>query len=271
MRTRFLLTMILALAICRTARADDKYAFHENLHVGQKIPFSIVYECKIKSTSTMNGIASVSDTTTHFDWKVTMTVLAVKDGSDIRAQADIDPDSSDTNTVAGQPPKKTTCPFAGKTIIITRNPDESFSNDFSGNAGDDDVNMLNNFISPDEDYYPDQPVAVGDAWDVSVKLAKHSQLGPRDRLLSACRLDWVKTINGKPMAQISNSTATVYHEPGHVEEDFEATATLIVDLTTQIIVKADETATSKYKTPPSQPIQVTGGTEIKFHDELLAK
>jgi hypothetical protein len=269
MRICLLLTIAFAVAICRTALAQDKYTFHENLHVGMRIPVSLVYECKSKSTSTMNGIPTVSDTTTRLDWKMTMIVLAVKDGSSMRAQVDIDPGSSDTNTVAGQSSKKTACPFAGKTITITRNPDESFTNDFSGTADDNDLDQLNNSISPDEDYYPDHPVAVGDTWDVSANLAKHSQLGPGDQLLSQCRLDWVKIVNGKPMAQISNSLAIVYHEPGHVEEDFEATGTVIVDLTTQMIVKGDQTATSKYKTPPNEPFQITGGTEITFHDELL--
>ena len=271
MQLRFLFTVTFVFAISHSAYADDKYTLHENLHLGQKTPISTIYECKIKSTSTTNGVPTDTDTTTRLDWKVTLTVLAVKDGSSIRTLAEFDPASSDTTSIAGDPSENTACHFAGKSITLTRNSDESFSNDYSGNASDDDVNLLNNLLSPDEDYYPDQPVAVGDTWDISDKLAKHSQLGPRDRMLAQCRLDWVKTINGKPMAQISNSMAVVYHEPGHVEEDLEATGIVIVDLTTQMIVKADQTGQSKYKTRPTEPTQITGGTEFTFHDELLPR
>jgi hypothetical protein len=266
---RFVTGLAISSAICAPALADSKYTFHENLHVGQVIPFSMKYEYKIKSTSKENGAATFTDKTTRLDWKVKLTVLAEKDGSETRALADIDPGSSDTVAVDGQPPTKSGCPFAGKQITLMRTSDDSFNNDFAGDASDDDVSILNNFMSPDEDYYPDTPVAVGDIWDNSAKAAKDSQLGPKDQLMSRCRLDWVKSINGKPMAQITNSVAIVYYEPGHVEEDFEGTCTALIDMTTQMIVKADQTTTSTYKTPAKEPAQITGGTESTFHCELM--
>jgi hypothetical protein len=271
MRIRLLLGVIWVVSMCRPAFADDKYTLHENLHIGQKVPVAMVYDLKIKSITTMGGVATPTDVTTHLDWKMTMTVLDVKDGSAMKLRVEMDPVSTDVNTTAGQAPVKASCPFGGKSIVITRNADESFTNDYSGNADDNDVNLLNNLISPDEDYYPDHPVAVGDVWDVSAKMSKHSQLGPKDQLMCQCRLDWVKTINGKQMAQISNSVAIVYQEAGHVEEDFESTGTTLVDMGTQMIVKGDQMASSTYKTPPNVAAQVTGGTEYTFHDEVTDK
>ena len=40
--------------------------------------------------------------------------------------------------------------------------------------------------------------------------------------------------------RISNSIAIVYHEDNNVEEDVEETSVLLVDINTQMIVKADE-------------------------------
>ncbi len=268
MPTRAILGLFITAAICRSAIADEKYTLHENLHVGQIVPFVIAYDCKVKSTATAGGNQTVTDTDSGQNWKVTLTIQAVKDGSDTRALAYVHPESFDTTIDAGQE-AKTSCPFAGKTITLTRHPDESFTNDFQGAADSDNVSMLNNFLTPDADFYPDKPVAVGDIWDNSAKLARHLPLGPKDKLLSQCRLDWVKTLDGKRMAQVSNSVALVLREDGSVEEDMIYSTTNLVDLAAGMIVKCDEKGSSKYKTPATQALQVTGGTEFTFHSEYL--
>jgi hypothetical protein len=251
------------------ALADENYTFHENLHVNQTVPVVMNYDCKTKLTTTTNGSSEVTDSTDAHHWKLKLTILQQKDGSDTRCKAEIDPSSFDATKNAGADEKKTVCPFAGKPITLTRLADESFINDFSGHASSDDTNLLNNFLCPDEDFYPDKPVAVGDVWDNSDKLSKHSTLGPKDQLLSQCRLDWVKTIDGKQMAQISNSLAIVYQEKGNLEEDWEGSAILLVDMSTQMIVKADQTGSSKFITPASEATQVTGGTEFTYHEQVL--
>ncbi len=192
------------------------------------------------------------------------------DGSSTRAEAVVDPDSVDTTKENGLEEKKTPCPFAGKKIILKRLPDETLSNDFQGNASSDDVSVLNSFITPDAIFYPDKPVAVGDVWDNSAKMAKDAMLGPKDQIKSVCRLDWVKVIDGKKMAQISNSQAIIYYEDGNVEEDVESSTTSLVDLAAQMIVRCDQKGSSKYKTPATEPTQVVGGTEFLFHAEMLA-
>jgi hypothetical protein len=89
-------------------------------------------------------------------------------------------------------------------------------------------------------------------------------------LLSKCRLNWVKTIGDKQMAQISNSVGiTIYHEEGNVEEDMGYSGTILVDVAAGMIVKSDNSGSSKYLTPPSEPAQVTGGVEFKFHGAVL--
>ena len=264
MITRAILVLFSTAAICGLAAANEKCTLHENLHVGQKVPISIHYECKINSTATAEGKQTATNTTTGLSWKVTLTILDEKDGSAIRAQADVDPDSFNTVREGNGPERKIPCAFAGKTVVLARHPDESITNDFSGDAGDDDLDMLNNLIAPDEDFYPDNPVAVGDTWDNSAKAGRHAGLGPNDRMASVCRLDWVKTVGGKQMAQISNSVAIIYHEDGNVEEDTSYTATVLVDVAAGMIVKGDEKGSSKYTTPTTEVTQVSGGTEFTF-------
>lgn len=245
--------------------ADQKYTIHENLHVGEVATFHVTSDDKSKTVSTTNGISSPTDTDTAEDWTVTLTVLEQKNGSSLRSKADVSADSFDTESDNGAAPKKTACPYAGKSITLSRHPDETFSDDFTGTAPDDDSNLLDNFMTPDEDYYPDEPVAVGDTFDCSSKISRHSGLGPNDKLMAVGRLDWVKTIRGKQMAQISMSIASVYHEGGHVEEDVSASLTLLVDVGAGMIVKSDETGSSKYITAPAEATQLTGGTEFTFH------
>jgi hypothetical protein len=270
MFTRMMLVLFSTVAICASAAAaDEKYTLHENLHVGQKVSNSISYQCKINSTATTSGKQTATNTTTALSWKVTLTILDEKDGSAIRAQADVDPGSFDSARDGNGPEKNIPCAFAGKTVVLARHPDESISNDFSGNASDDDVDMLNNFITPDEDFYPDVPVSVGDTWDNTAKAARHAQLGPNDRMASVCRLDWVKTIGGKPMAQISNSVAIIYHEDGNVEEDTSYTTTVLVDMAAGMIVKGQEKGSSKYTTPATEATQVSGGTDFTFQCEVI--
>jgi hypothetical protein len=268
MPTRIIPALLITAAMCGSAVAGDTYTLHENLHVGQKTPFAMTYDYKVKSTSTTNGNQVVLDTQTGQSWKIVFTMLAVKDGSATRTQLDFDPDSFNTARNAGHAEVKTPCPFVGKPVIVWRNPDESFANDFQGNASDDDMSMLDGLATPDDDYYPDKPVAAGDVWDNSAKIARHTPVGPTDHLASSCRLDWVKNIDGKQMAQISNSVAIVFHEPGHVEEDVAYSVTLLVDVAAGMIVKFEEKGSSKYLTPASEATQVTGGTEFLYRGHV---
>ena len=262
----FLITSVLSTA----AFAQQTYTFHENLHAGQCVTFHVVSDNKSNTVSTTNGVATPTNTETGQDWTVTLTTLDQKNGSAIRTRADVDPASVDTEKDDGTAEKKAACPYAGKSVILSRHPDETFSDDFTGSAGEDDTNMLDNFMTPDEDFYPDHPIAVGQTFDCSDKASRHFSLSPGDKMLAVGRLDWVKTIAGKQMAQFSVSIAAVYHEAGHVEEDMTAGMTLLIDIAGGMIVKSEETGSSKYSTAASEATQYTGGTSFTFHAERVA-
>jgi hypothetical protein len=270
MPMRIVFAAIFMLAVCRSAFADEKYTIHENLHVGQTTSVAIVNDYKVKSTSTTAGTSTATDTRNYQSWKVKLTVLEVKNGSSLRTQVDVSPDSFDLDR-NGETEKKAACPYAGKTVIVSRLADETFANNFQGDASEDDVNMLDGFVCPDQDFFPEKPVAVGDVWDVSEKVAKHAELDPKDQLICKCRLDWVKTIDSKQMAQISCSQANIYHQDDNVEEDVQINSTLLVDVAAGMIVKFDQTGSSKYVSPPAEKTQVTGGTEFSCHCEVVPK
>jgi hypothetical protein len=264
-----LLALVVTSALCGSARAADTYTIHENLHVGQKALYVVISDYKVKSTSTTNGTPTATDEESGHSWKLMLTVQEVKEGSSVRSLAELIRGSVDTARSGSGNETKTPCPFVGKSIVLTRLVDDSLTNDFHGNASDDDVNLLNDFVTPDQEWYPDHPVAVGDTWDDSVSVAKYASLGPQDRLISKGRLDWVRMIDGKQMAHMTHSMAIVRHEDGNVEEDQEITMTQLVDIASGVIVKLDQTGSSKYTTPITEPTQVTGGTEFTFHAETV--
>ncbi len=251
------------------ALGEEKYTIHENVKEGEVGRFSLDADTKTDVTTASGGDKTVNKTETGQIWKVTMTSLEVKDGSATKGKIEIDADGVDVVKHNGEIQTKSSCPFAGKSITVTRHPDESITNDFQGDSPDDDENLLNGFLTPDEDMYPDQPVAVGETWDSSDKQKKHASLGPNDQMMAECRLDWVKMVDGKQMAQITNSTAIIYHESGNVEMDYGVTSTLLVDLARGMIVKCDQKGSSKYKTAPKEATQMSGGMEFSFHAEEL--
>jgi hypothetical protein len=263
-----ILASVIVAAISSRAMADEKYTIHENLHPGQKSKLTVFEDFKIKSTSTANGKADVTDTDTVHSWKATLTIVAVKDGSSTHSQVDVDPDSFDTTQDAGAEAKKAPCPFAGKSINLLRHFDDSITDDFKGAADDDDTAMLDGLMAPDQEYYSEKPVAVGDIWDNSDAVSKYASIGPKDKCTSKAQLDWVKTIDGKQLAQITDSVAIVYHDDGNVEQDTEITIVNLVDLASGTIIKQDQKGTGKYTTPAKEPTQVTGGMEFTIHAEL---
>jgi hypothetical protein len=267
MNHRAILAYCVTAILCRAAVADDVYTIHENVHVGDKTTYSLIQEIKVKKTSTSNGVATPTDTQVGENWKLTMTALAVKDGSALRAQADLDPSSYDT---IGAAKLIRPCPYVGAHVFLSLHADGNITSDFVGNASDDDIDLMTSALTPDEDLFPDKPVAVGDTWDATAKTARHWNLGPDDKSSCQCRLDWVKIIGGKQIAQISSSMGLIQHEAGNVEEDSGWSSTCLVDIAAGMIIKCDASGTSKFITPASEPTQVTGGTEFSFHSEVLA-
>jgi hypothetical protein len=277
MLTRTIIGLLIGALAGKSAVAAEKYSIHENLHVGQKITYSIVQETEDKSDSTSDGKRSVTDTYSAQYWKVTETVLAVKDGSATRIAVDVGPDSYDTTAEGQQADQRTPSPFAGRTITLANQPDGTISTDFNwtgANASSEDMQVLDGILDPDEDNYPDSPVAVEDTWDNSAKQSK--DLGPKDRLSAIYHLDWVKTIGGRQIGQISFASKSTYHvdagPDGRIETDqvSEQTGTMLVDIAEGSIVKGDFKTTSHITTPPDSAYKLTEDMSQTSHSQTIA-
>lgn len=266
MNLRPMLISFLALSLGSIAAADGPYTIHESLQVGQAVTYSVDQTTHTKKISTTAGKQTVSDTQDAQHWIITVTVLAEHDGSAVREKAYFDPNSSDTSGASND---KTACPFAGRTIFLARHDDGTITHSFQGTAGDDDISQLDSIIVPDEDFFPDHPVSVGDVWDNSAKYGAELGLGADDRAISKCRLDWVKTIDGRNVAQISDSVGAIYHEDGNVEEDMGFSLTMLVDVDKGFIFSDEGGGSSKYSTPAGEATQVTGGVDFTFKAKVI--
>jgi hypothetical protein len=266
--------VILVASLCAPARGDEKYLIHEKVREGQKISVEMANDAHFKTTTTADGQTTVSDQHQKQLLKANMTILTVRDGSATAARVEVDPSSYDSSKENGQAEEKSSCWFAGKTVVLRRAADESVTNDAKGHPPDSkqiDLENLNDLLSPDQDMFPDQPVAVGDSWEVSEKLSKHSDLSTGDKLLAHCRLDWVKNINGKQMAQLTCACGIIRYpdQDQGVEEDDEYTSVMLVDVAAGQILKADNKGTVKYSTAAGESSQVSGGGEFSGHCEVL--
>jgi hypothetical protein len=263
----FVVVLAVSAAFCAHAVADDKFTFHENVHVGQKISFAAGSD--LKTTTTPAGGTAPTEVETGQYWHVKITPLTVESGSATKSQVDFDADTYDTTKTPGSDEAKVPCAFAGKSVIVSLAPDGTGTNDFKGDVSDSDKQLLNEFISPDQDYFPNQPVAVGDTWDNSAIVTKRSGFDSKDKMTSKCKLDWVKMIDGKQIAQISNTCSYTVKMDNNTQEDGTSTITLLVDLAAGMIVRADQQGSSQIKsTAGPQPV-ITGGSEYAFHGEVM--
>jgi hypothetical protein len=251
------------------ARAGDQaITLHERLHTGQKITCEVNYKTHEVGDAADASSGKIDSTLRQYVLS-TATVTAELGGSATDLSVAVTPDSYDIRQDAGSPEKKTPFAFAGKTVILRRHDDGTITNDFPGTPDEDDLDTLNCWLSPDEDYYPDTPVTVGQTWDVSEKLLKHTDHNDGDQLAAVCKLDWVKQIDGKQMAQISCSSATIYHEDGGVEQDVTSSSTLLVDVAAGQIVMADQYGTSKQTTTTNGSSHVSDSLDFWFTSKIL--
>jgi hypothetical protein len=250
------------------APADQRYLLHEKLHVGQVVRIQSDYHRHVRSVSTTKGVATPSDIEYHQLLDVTLTILAVTDGSATEMRVHVDPSSRDTE-IDSSGVKNPDNNFAGKTVILRRLLDGSVANDFTGQADPVDLDNLNAYLNPDADCYPDHPIAVGEVWDVSAKMSRHADLGAADQLLAQCRLDSVDVVDGRQMANVSCSCGEIFQEDGNVEEDVQWSGTMQVDIGTGQIVYSDSKGTSAYSTPATESTRITGGSTFHYIDKVI--
>jgi len=273
MRIRTGVLFAFPLLIGAAAFADEEtFSFHESLKPGDAITGEVTIEDHEAVTTTEKGKISLDSSVTRHAWKLEETVLAVKDGSSTKMRVQIGEGSVDAARIPAEGDETVTpCPFIGRNVIVERHLDDAVTDDFSGKASPDDTETLHSILNPDQDFFPDKPVSIGETWDVSDKVRNHSYLEKGDTLKFDCRLDWVKSIDGRKTAQLTCAGEIVQHLSGRVQQVTEQRTTFLVDVAQSIVVQCDETAKVKYSTPGDEPVQVTGSSQTTFHSTAKKK
>lgn len=277
------LAIVGAMAMCQSARAGQTYSLHENLHAGQRVTYVLTQDSNDHSIGTSpDGKPIKTDTHELQSWTVTETVLAVNNGSATQARVDVAPGSFDAVHEAGQDEKRTACRFIGTPVILSQKADGSVADDYPRPPSANDIDeqngdglLLDGLLSPDELSYPEKAVAVGDTWDNSAKLAKTMGLGPKDHITASSKLDWVKEIGGRQIAQISASDVVTYHNDagpdGLAASDNTDTVTemMLVDIAAGMIVQDDSKDVPKMQSPANSPGKFVDENVAVFHSEVV--
>lgn len=225
--------MILPLmtALATSASGQQQYTFRLNIPSDQRISFDRWRETMMKTDNILDGksvSSSMDYAIEHLSGQA--HVLESIDGEPTACRYSFDPACSVKTRASPEAAwDSALSPFAAYTITLRRVAPNKVEDDFKGDIDDDTRDDLHGFLDPDSLNYPDHPVVVGDTWDCSDKVATHTPLAPGDKMLEYCRLDWVKTINGRPTAQLTLSGAVVRHA-GDVTTTDTIGGTMLIDM-----------------------------------------
>ncbi len=249
-------------------QSGEKITLRENIEVGQKIAFETLSHYHATSVRIADGQTRTIEHDTVQFFKALQVVLARKDGLPTAIRVTVDPASYNIEKEDAQAAVKSPCSVAGKTFTVRRRADDSVATDYNGDIIQADRENVLGLLSPDEDLFPDRPIAVGDAWDASGKLASHNHLGKDDQLQAPCKLDWIKVIDGRKMAQITCSMSVLRKEDQDLEIQMNIVSTALVDVATSQIVQFDQKRALKVSSCSGQPVQVTENAEFTIHGQL---
>ena len=256
--------LLTLLIVATPVHAGETVMPKESRRAGDKLALDLVNESNDQYTQkTKDGTVTKTDAVTREHIKGTLTILEAKDGSATQSRIDVDPGCRDAHKVAGAAEETRPSPFAGKTITLTRHEDGTIDTDLKNNAAD--LGALTSVVDPDQDLFADHPVAVGDTWDVSQSERKTQGIGPKDKIIAKCRLDDVKVVDGRKMAEISCSMASIVTQEDKTELETELSFKFLIDAAQGLIVKLDGSGRTRYTSPKDEPVQMNGSTDLKFH------
>jgi hypothetical protein len=188
--------------------------------------------------------------------------------------------NSDSSTIenggAGVPASSAKSPLAGRTLHIAMDQEHHFIDDFRGDLDDDARDELRSYLVPDADLFPDHPVAIGDFWDASAKMAADEPLKKGDLLKQWCRLDSVTKVDGHSMAHLTSSYAMLSHDDPQSVRISKGSGTVTVDLDrgavtdftvngTDTISEALADKTDKSATTQPAMAEISGSFDIHDH------
>ncbi len=200
-----------------------------------------------------------------------ITILAIRNGLPVSIRITFDNDCGGTMEMAGQQ-QPVPFPFAGQTITLTRDAAGRVQHDYKGQADPAAIAELYAYL-PTREYYPEQPVAVGDRWRPDVAaLREQQQLGPQDRLETSCRLVGIKEQGGRRLAEVEMTT-TMSRVQGQVEMQSSMRGISLIDIATGNTLQLDASGDSGMKGTQQMPdysggtrsVQMTGQGSSEMH------
>lgn len=165
-------------------------------------------------------------------------ILDVAGGVPTAVRLTFDPGCVETTRRKGHAEESKPLAYAGKTVTIRRGPDGRVAHDLAGEVDPEADEDLRQMLDPDGVHLPDKPVAVGDSWEASDRVARH--IGARDgeQVAVHCKLVAVKSVGGREVAEVTVSGAFIKVE-GFVELATEVEGTLLIDVQTGRTVKSN--------------------------------
>ena len=228
---RILTAGLLVLSSAAFAAADS-VPLRVNLVAGQSWKFDSTQTTEAKNKATLNGQSQPFATKSRQHRAGTITVLTVVGGVPTSVRVIFDKDCDTTQEANGNSQTQTN-PYAGQTVTLTRAADGSVKDDFPGRADPDSAAELRGMLDADTVVMPPHSVNPGDEWPGDpAAVARVLQLSGQDRGGMTMKLLSVKTIDGKPMAEVKVSFVVQKAPANGMSGKIVAQGTELVDLAT---------------------------------------
>ena len=260
---------------CGAPQSQDTYVFKQNYTPGKEynILFSQLLDLKYDVVHRGRAIDEASISVSS-QIKGKVTILETRDGVPAAERISIDKSAGLVVKANRKEPSVERSPFAGRTVTVERDKDGGLRCDFEEGVHDRKAErLMRDWIDRDEDYYPNHPVRIGDKWDIAPKIQKRldsmgEHLGEQDEMLANCTLKSVREIKGRNIAEIELVLAGVNKLAGGIHMEMQATGTIMVDLATGRVCRADLTGTvhaSGYRDVGDTTVSATGDGTIEMH------
>lgn len=256
-------TLIVASLASSAFAADQQtYTFRQRYVEGQSyhclysINVNIDFECSYHGT-----VINRAKLVDALQQKGVITILQTADGIPISQRISVDKASGEFYQFSGQVPSQEYVKLAGKTVDVTRQPGDYSTFKVDGYDDPRVRSELSMWLGRDDDLYPDHPVKLKEKWDLSRSMGHAFLLGGDQQTIAFGKLVAVKTIYGRPFAQIVVSMAVVgsLRKSKNIHMELQSEGTAMVDLETGRVARMDLRGDIEASGPTQVPL-VGGGT-----------
>jgi hypothetical protein len=242
---RLIIALVLGVASSLSAAVaapQQTYVFRQRYLEGQS--FNCLYSINVNIDFERSYRGTVIDRARLADalqQKGVITILQTADGTPIVQRIAVDKSSGEFYQFSGQTPSQEYVKLAGKTVDVTRQPRDFTTFKVDGYDDPRARTELVLWLGRDDDLYPDHPVHLKEKWDLSKSMGRMFILGEDQQTIAFGRLAAVKTIFGRPFAQLVVSMATVgtLRKNKNVHMELQAEGTAMVDLQSGRVARMD--------------------------------